>query len=188
LTVPVRSEDMVPGDRPGGYSHGVILKLVAPNRLEITVKPCKSHGGRYGTESTTITVDPTVADAPAKYLAQRCHEAGGHLVVSVASKNATRKALRVLGEKALGKGTEAITPSVLRHQKIADLKATFGGGEKVAAASGQSTDRTQSKYGFHQHGRRLKGYVAITSARIPRTGNVARANGLSKSEAPRLQK
>ena len=184
LTVPVRPEDMVPGDRPSGYSSGVILNLIEPNRLEITVKPCKSHSGRYGTESTTITVDPTIADEPAKFLAQHCHEAGGHLVVGVPSKNTVRKAIRVLGEKAFGKDSEAITPSVLRNQIIADLKATFGGGEKVAAASGQLTDRTQSKYGFHQHGRRRKGYVAITSARVPRTGNVARAIELSKSKVP----
>ena len=188
LTVPVRPEDMVPGDRPSGYSPGVIVNLAAPNRLEITVKPCKQHGGRYGTESTTITVDPTIAAEPAKYLAQCCREAGDRLVVGVGSKNTVRKALRVLGEKALGKGSETITPSVLRHQVIADLKVTFGGGEKVAAASGQSTDRTQSKYGFHQHGRRRKGYAAITSARVPRTGNVARANELSKREVLRPDK
>lgn len=174
----------MPGDRPTGYSHGVLLNLIEPDRLEITVKPCKSHGGRYGTESTTITVDPTIAEAPAKFLAQCCHEAGSRLVVSVASKNAVRKAIGVLGEKAFGKGSETITPSVLRHQIIADLKVIFGGGEKVAAASGQLTDRTQSKYGFHQHGRNRKGYVAISSARIPRTGNVARVNELSKSKVP----
>jgi hypothetical protein len=182
LTVPVRLEDAVPGERPSGYSHGVLLNLIGPNHLEITVKPCKSHGGQYGTESTTIIMDPIIAEAPAKFLAQCCHEAGGRLVVGVISKNAVRKAIRVLGEKVFGKGSETITPSVLRHQIIADLKVIFGGGEKVAAASGHSTDRTQSKYGFHQHGRHRKGYEAITSARIPRTGNVVRASQISNSK------
>jgi hypothetical protein len=182
MTVPVRTEDMVPGDRPSGYSDGVILRLLEPDRLEITVKPCKSHFGRYGTGSTTIIVDPTVADAPAKFLAKCCRDAGGRLVVSVKSKNAVRKAIRTLGKKALGADSETITPSVLRHQIISDFKVTFGAGKMVAAASGQLTDRTQSRYGRYQHGRARKGYVSISSARVPRTGNVARASGLSKAE------
>jgi hypothetical protein len=179
LTVPARTEDMVQGDRPGGYSTGIILRLLEPRRLEITVKHCKSHDGLYGTGGTTITVDPTLADEPAKYLAQRCREAGGNLVVFVESNNAYRKALRVLGKEALPDGCVTITPSVLRNQIIADLKKTLGGGEEVAAASGHSTDRTQSKYGHYQHGRQRKGYIAITSVRVPRRGNVERASQIS---------
>jgi hypothetical protein len=185
LTIPVRTEDMVPGDRPGGFSQGVILRLLDPHRLEIVVKPCKSRGGVYGTRVTTITVDPTLAGKPAKYLAERCGEAGDYLVVSVESKNAVRKALKVLGEKALPRGSETITPSVLRNQLISDLKKTLGAGEEVAAASGHSTDRTQSRYGHYQHGRRRKGYIAIASERIPRTGNVERASQISNSKVSR---
>jgi hypothetical protein len=182
LTVPARTEDMVQGDRPGGYSTGIILRLLEPRRLEIAIKPCKSHDGLYGTGGTTITVDPTLADEPAKYLAQSCREAGGNLVVFVESNNAYRKALRVLGKEAFPDGCVTITPSVLRNQIIADLKKTLGGGEEVAAASGHSTDRTQSKYGRYQHGRQRKGYIAITSVRVPRTGNVKRASQISNSK------
>jgi hypothetical protein len=60
-------------------------------------------------------------------------------------------------------GSETITPSVLRNQMIADLEKTLGAGEEVAAAAGHSTDRTQSKYSHYQHGRRRRGYIAITS-------------------------
>ena len=183
LTIPARTEDMVQGDRPGGYSPGVILRLLEPRHLEIEVKPCKSHGGLYGTGGTIIIVDPTLADEPAKYLAQSCQEAGGNLVVFVESNNAYRKALKVLGEEAFPDGLVTITPSVLRNQMIADLKKTLGGGEEVAAASGHSTDRTQSKYGRYQHGRQRKGYIAITSVRVPRAGNVKRARQLSRDKA-----
>jgi hypothetical protein len=179
LTIPVRTEDMVQGDRPGGYSPGVILRMLEPRSLEIAVKPCKSHDGLYGAGGTIITVDPTLADEPAKYLAQSCREVGGNLVVFVESNNAYRKALRVLGEEAFPDGRVTITPSVLRNQMIADLKKTLGGGEEVAAASGHSTDRTQSLYGRYQHGRQRKGYIAITSVRVPRAGNVKRASQIS---------
>jgi hypothetical protein len=188
LTVPVRPEETVPGDRPKGWSAGIILRLPEPRRLEITFMPVKSHGGRYGTELTTISVDPTIADEPAKYLAERCREAGGHMVVSVESKNAVRKAIKKLGEIAFPESTVTITPSVMRTQLIADLKRTFGAGEKVAAASGHGTQRTQSKYGYLQHGRKRRGYIGIVSARTPRAGNVDRARQFSRDKASRLDR
>jgi hypothetical protein len=76
-------------------------------------------------------------------------------------------------------------PSVLRHQLIADLKVTFGGGEKVAAAAGHGNDRTQARYESIQHGRKRKGYLTITSARTPRSGNVDRARQLSRVKVTR---
>lgn len=188
LTVPVRPEEMVPGDRPKGWSAGIILDLLDPRRLEIRFKPVKSHGGLYGTELTTIVIDPTIADEPAKYLAARCREAGGHMVVSVKSKNAVRKAIKVLGETTFPEGEVAITPSVMRHQLIADLKKTFGAGEEVAAASGHGTQRTQANYGYLQHGRKRRGYIGITSARTPRAGNIERARTFSQEKGPHPKK
>jgi hypothetical protein len=184
VTVPVRPEDMVPGHRPSGWSPGVVLRLPEPRRLEIAFMPSKSHDGLYGTELTTIIIDPTIADEPAKYLAARCRQEGGQMVVSIESKNAIRKAVKLLGEKALPKSNVTITPSVMRHQLIADLKKTFGAGEEVASASGHGTQRTQAKYGYVQHGRKRKGYIQIISARKPRAGNVERARQLSRDKAP----
>ena len=188
LTVPVRPEEQVPANRPNGWSAGVIVDLPDPRRLEIRFMPVKSHHGRYGTELTTVIIDPTIADEPAKYLAARCREAGGHLVVSVKSKNAVRKAIKILGEKTFPGGHETITPSVMRHQVIADLKRTFGAGEEVAAASGHGTDRTQAKYGYLQHGRKRRGYIGIVSARTPRAGNIERAKLFSQGKGPRPEK
>jgi hypothetical protein len=130
LTVPVRPEDMVPGHRPSGWSPGVVLRLPEPRRLEIAFMPSKSHDGLYGTELTTIIIDLTIAGEPTKYLAARCRQEGGQIVVSIESKNAVRKAVKLLGEKALPKSTVTITPSVMRHQLIADLKKTFGAGRR----------------------------------------------------------
>jgi hypothetical protein len=59
---------------------------------------------------------------------------------------------------------------------------------KVAAASGHATDRTQAKYGCYQHGQSRKGYIAITSERVPRTSNIARASELAKGRVPRRKK
>jgi hypothetical protein len=127
-------------------------------------------------------VDPTIAGDVAAFLASRCAAPGGHVLISITSKNAVRKALAVLGRKALPETNVTITPYVMRHQVIADLKATFGGGEEVAAAAGHGTDRTQAKYGCVQHGRKRKGYLKISGARKPRTGNVQRARQLSEGE------
>ncbi len=53
LTVPVRPEDMAPGDRATGWSAGVVLRLLEPCCLEISFMPSKSHHGLYGTELTS---------------------------------------------------------------------------------------------------------------------------------------
>ena len=53
------------------------------------------------------------------------------MVVSMESKKAVRKAIAALGRKALPETDVTITPSVMRHQLIADLKATFGAGEEL---------------------------------------------------------
>ncbi|MGY4349016.1 hypothetical protein ACVWXM_005483 [Bradyrhizobium sp. GM7.3] len=188
LTVPVRPEELVPADRPKEWSDGIILDLPDPRRLEIRFMPVKSHHGRHGTEFTTVIIDPTIADEPAKYLAARCREAGGHMIVSIKSKNAVRKAIKVLGDKTFPKGNVTITPSVMRHQLIADLKKTFGAGVEVAAASGHGTDRTQAKYGYLQHGRKRRGYIGFLSARTPRAGNIERTKLFSQEKGPRPEK
>lgn len=181
LTIPVRGEELVPGHRPQGWSPGVRLELSSENRLALTFLPVKSHHGLFGTGLTTVTVDPFQVGGPAAYLAERCASSGGWLVVSTRSKNAVRKALEDLGKLALPETDVTITPYVIRHQLLADLKATFGGGVEVAAAAGQCTDRTQAKYGSVHNGRKRKGYLSVTSRRKPRAGNVARGRQLGQA-------
>lgn len=174
LFVPLRPEEMVPGLRPSGHSEGVLVKLNEAGYLAVSFAPVKSHQGLYGTERTTITVDAKIIDGPAVFLAERCSAAGGQFIISTHSKNAVRKALRLLGLRAFPELADTITPCVLRNQVIADLKVTFGGGAEAAAA-GHCTDRTQAYYGRVQHGRKRKGYLSITAARPPRCDNVERA-------------
>jgi hypothetical protein len=190
LIAPLRLEALVPGKRPTGWSSGVTVELRSPRRLAIAFAPGKSHRGLYGTELTTIIVDPTILGGAAAFLARRCEASDDNRIhVRIGSKDAVRKAIARLGHKALPEiGTIKITPNVLRHQIIADLKLTLGAGEAVAAASGHCTDRTQAKYGFIQHGRKRKGYVSITAARPPRCENVERARQLSRAKGLRPKK
>jgi hypothetical protein len=185
----VRPEELVAGQRPSGWSPGVIVELRSARRLAIAFTPAKSHQGLFGTELTTITVDPVVLGGPAAFLAEKCRASqDNRIVVSIQSKDAVRKAIMRLGRRALPEVEVTITPYVLRHQRLADLKATFGGGEEVAAAAGHCTDRTQAHYGSVQHGRKLKGYISITAARPPRCGNVERARQLSRRKVLRRKK
>ena len=185
LIAPFRPEELAPGQRPSGWSPGVVIELLAPRRLAIVFTPVKSHGGEYGTERTGIVVDPQLFGGPAVHLAQLSQAAGGRITVCVGSKNTCRKALARLGKQALPEVKVNITPYVIRHQLLADLKATFGGGEEVAAAGGHCTDRTQARYGYLRQGRRRKGYIEIIARRPPRCGNVERARQFSHPNAPR---
>jgi hypothetical protein len=77
----VRPEELVPGQRPSGWSPGVSVELRSPRRLAITFAPVKSHQGLFGTELTTICVDPTVVGGPAAFLAEKCRMSPDHLSV-----------------------------------------------------------------------------------------------------------
>jgi hypothetical protein len=190
LLAGVRPEELVPGMRPAGcWSAGVQVELRTEKCLAITFAPVKSHRGLFGTGMTTICIDPTIAAPPAAFLAERCRLSANHvIVVSIVSKDAVRKAITRLGEDALGEVDFSITAYTIRHQVLADLKATFGGGETVASAAGHSTDRTQSKYALVHLGRKLIGYISITALRRPRTGNVERGRELGRRKVPRKKR
>jgi hypothetical protein len=186
----VRPEELVPGMRPGGPSPGVLVRLRSARCLTITHVPVKSHDGLFGTGLTTICIDPTLAGNVAAFLAAQCRNAPRRsIVVSTVSKDAVHKAIFRLAKIALKDCNVGITPSTIRHQVLADLKATFGAGEAVASAAGHSTDRTQARYGAVQHGRILIGYISITPLRRPRSGNVEKAHRLGqRRKAPRKDK
>jgi hypothetical protein len=87
-------------------------------------------------------------------------------VVSIQSKNAMRKALARLGRRALPEVEDVITRYVIRHQVLADTKATSGEGEQVAAVGGI----TVTPYPLHQYPeyrRALGGRGALCGARAP---------------------
>lgn len=182
LIAPIRPEELAEGLRNDVHRVGVCLS-VQGDELSIEYTPAKSHRGRYGTGRTTITVDRTIIGGPAQYLAGLC--AGGSSVVTIASDGAFRKALGRLGERVLCDVAVSITPYVLRNQVIADLKATYGAGREVAIAAGHGTEKTQSHYGHHQHGRKLWGYLRIEAAREPRTGSIDRVRQLANRRRPK---
>ncbi|MBS0248398.1 MAG: hypothetical protein JSR61_17420 [Proteobacteria bacterium] len=174
---PARVGEVVPGDRPSGFSDGVHVALDGEGLLTLTHAPQKTRGGKYGMEFAGVKVDPEAEGPTAQYLAERCREEGGALIVAVQSPAALSKAIKRIGCRAFPDGP-AITPNVLRSQRIADAKVAFGAGEKVAQAAGQCTDRTQSKYGNVTHGSR-SGLRDAFSSRTPKLVAVARARDIS---------
>ena len=183
MTAPSRDEDLVPGQRPHGWSPGARVVLHSAHVLEVTIAPVKHHDGKYGTPAATTKWDPIVAGGPSAYLAELSADAGDELIVSISNKNRMRKALEQLGRRAFPQIEDVvISANTIRHQLMADLKQTVGGGEQVAAAAGHSTDRTQARYGRSEYGRKLKGFLGASSARKPRIGNVKRARSLSRQK------
>lgn len=183
MTAPSRDEDLVPGMRPHGWSQGARVVLHSAHELEVTITPAKHHDGKYGTPAATTRWDPIVAGGPSAYLAELSADAGGELIVSISNKNRLRKALEQLGRHAFPEIEDVvICANTIRHQLLADLKKSVGGGEDVAAAAGHSTDRTQARYGRAEHGRKLKGFLGASSARKPRVGNVQRTYSLSSQK------
>lgn len=173
---PARAGEVVPGDRPSGFCEGVHVTVDAEGCLVLTHAPQKTHGGKYGMSEAGVRIEPAKEGKCALYLVQRCEAEGGEFVVAAKSPDALRKAITNIGQKAFPDGP-AITPNVLRSQRIADMKKAFGAGEKVASGAGHSTDRTQAKYGNVAHGR--KGGLKDTfGSRKPRVGAVDRARNL----------
>jgi hypothetical protein len=177
---PSRPGEVVPGDRPCGFSQGIIVALDTKGRLVLANRPLKSHGGKYGMAQSAVKIDVAAEGPIAEYLAQRCREQGGKFVVAVGSSDALAKAIKRVGRRAFPQGP-TITPYVLRSQRLADAKAAFGAGEKTALAAGHCTDRTQSRYGNVAFGRR-GGLVGAFGTRPPRLVAVERARRLGESK------
>ena len=176
---PARRGELVPGDRPSSFSDGVRVALDGEGCLVLIHSPQKTHNGEFGMEYSGVRVEPMAEGPSAEYLAQRCRDEGGELVVMVKSANALSKAIKRIGKKAFPAGP-AITPNVLRSQRLADAKVAFGAGEKVALAAGHCTDRTQSKYGNAIYGRK-GGLLNAFGSRKPRLVAVARARELGET-------
>lgn len=176
---PSRPGEAVPGDRPSGISQGIDVALNNKGRLVIAYRPLKTHGGKYGMAQSAVEIDVAAEGPIAEYLAQKCRAHGGNFVVNVASSGALSKAIKRVGRRVFP-GGPAITPYVLRSQRLADAKAAFGAGEKTAIAAGQCTDRTQSRYGNIAFGRR-GGLVGAFGTRAPRLVAVERARRLGEA-------
>lgn len=176
----VRPAEFVPGVREGKQVGGVVIMLDG-SMLTIHVSPAKSHGGKYGTGETKILIDAK-SDHPAViHLVVLCRSNGGSATVSLPNTNGMRKAFEKLGRKALPCVDVIVTGYLFRHQYIADLKSTVGAGSEVAAAAGHCTDRTQSRYGRVEHGRRRNEFIAAKAKREPVCGNVERGRMISAS-------
>jgi hypothetical protein len=179
---PARPAEFVPAEREGQFVAGIEVWLDG-DILAIGVAPVKSHDGKYGTGDTEIRLDARSHLPAVAHLVALCRDNGGKTVISLTGANAMRKALAKLGHKVLGE-VVVVTGYLFRHQYLADLKATVGAGATVAAAAGHCTDRTQSRYGRVEHGRRRDEFISVVASRIPKGGNVARASSLRRASIP----
>lgn len=183
MLTPVRPAEFVPGWRNGRDVPGVAVALVGAMLL-IAVAPVKSHDGKYGTGETTIRLSADHPNPAVQHLVKRCRTARrGAIAVRLEGTNGMRKALERLGRRALGPDAPKITGYVYRNQLIADYKATLGAGVSVAAAAGHCTDRTQSRYGRVEHGRRRGELVGVIASRTPRIGDIERTRLLRSDPA-----
>jgi hypothetical protein len=165
---PCRPSESVPGQRPEGFSPGVVVTLFG-RQLRLDVAPLKTHDGKFGSSKCGITVDIDESGPAAKYLAELCKRSGdGRYTVSVAEVDSLRSFLSRLGQRIFPGGPN-LSAYVFRAQRLADIKARFGGEAAAAAASaaGHCSDRSGRHYGHASHGQR-RGIVEVHTTRAPK--------------------
>jgi hypothetical protein len=164
---PCRPSESVPGERPGGFSPGVVVTLLG-RQLRLDVAPLKTHDGKFGASKCGITVDIDESGPAAKYLADLCRRNDGRYTVNVAEVDSLRSFLARLGRR-LFPGGPNLSAYVFRAQRLADIKAAFSDEAAAAAASaaGHCSDRSGRHYGHASHGRK-RGIVAVHTARAPK--------------------
>jgi hypothetical protein len=158
--------------RDDGHPGLGILVEKRDGHLLFTTTPAKSHGGKYGSGVSTVTVAIAEGGAPAEDLAKLCDAAGGAIRLKIDSTDALRK---VISRAAKRIGIKVpVSPYSFRAQWVSDAKSTFGAGDAVAAGAGHLSLRSQSNYGRVEHGRRGGGGLVATHA-VRRASKPARA-------------
>lgn len=184
ILMPLRPEELTRHEMPWGFSPGVIVQAKNAHCVSITVD-CAKWPRKTGDANRVIAeFDALKAGAAALFLHAEAEREGGKLLICFESKDSFRRSICDIGKAAFPDMSQSLSPSVYRHQAIADLKATFGAGEIVAAAGGHRSDRMQSKYGFECHGRKRYGIISIKSLKMPRTGNIERAHLFGRWHRP----
>lgn len=148
--------------RDDGHPGLGVLVEKREGQLLFTTTPAKSHGGKYGSGGSTVTVAIAAGGAPADDLAKLCDAAGGAIRLKIDSTDALRKAIS-RAAKRIGLRVP-VSPYSFRAQWVSDAKSTFGAGDAVAAGAGHLSLRSQSSYGRVEHGRRGGGGLVATHA------------------------
>ena len=174
-----RPAEFKKGKRNGRYAPGVEVHVSDDSRsIVIWIHGVKCGEGDRGQALRAIKLVVADEHPAAAYLAQRCRENGGKLIVAIQSRDALRKAVERAGRKAFPWFRGAVTPYVCRHIFFADMKKTFGAGPETARGGGHRNEGSQSSYGLHQQGRRRPGIVAVVSSDPVRVGQIAKARDL----------
>ena len=138
---------------------GVWVRLISGDRLTLFTRPTKTRNGVFGTELAGVILGLDCAGAQAHFLAERCREQGGAMVVAVQSADCLRKAVERSGAAALS--SAIITSYTYRHQCLADFKRVFGSGEDVAAGAGHRSNKSQRRYASPTQGRSSRGLLQV---------------------------
>jgi integrase len=184
LLVGPRPAEFVAGARNGIWSPGITVTLTSEG-LRIRIDGAKCGDGSRGQPVRILTLSVSEGTEPAARLADACIRNGGEIVVSATSGDALRKAVERAGRKAFPRLKAAITPYVLRHAFVSDLKATFSDPATIAAAAGQQSDATQSIYGIRLRGRRRTDIAEVFGSQaVRRTGKARLGDRLGRSAKP----
>jgi hypothetical protein len=138
------------GARPAEIELGVQISLANDGQLVFTIQGVKTHGGKYGQETRTLTIRPETKEA--QFLASQIHTAGTAITVS-AKAGALSDRVRVLSKKVFPKLAKPVSAYVFRHQLAADLKGSGMTSPDISAALGHSVDETKRFYGAAQSAR-----------------------------------
>jgi integrase len=177
------------GARPAEFALGIEVTLNQEGFLTITIPGVKTHGGKYGQHSRTLTITPVRQEA--LFLLQQIKARGGAMSVTTTAKT-LMACVRALSKKVFPRLSKGISPYVFRHQFAADLKASGMPPADVAAALGHCVDVTKRYYGAAASARGAAFVSAVEATRpvlertterirtLERSREKGRSRGLSR--------
>lgn len=168
----------VTGARPAEIALGVNVSLAADGQLVLTIQGVKTHGGKYGQESRTLTVQPETKEA--QFLVAQVRAASAPITVSAKAGSLSDR-IRVLSMKVFPKLAKPVSAYVFRHQLAADLKGSGMAPADVSAALGHSVDETKRFYGAAQSARGNGGVSKVQASRQVKERTPAKIRELEHS-------
>ncbi|XVO22225.1 MAG: hypothetical protein HEQ15_06820 [Betaproteobacteria bacterium] len=139
------------GARPSEFESGIRVKKSTSGQVVIEIRGSKTHGGKFGQDLRTLTVDATSSNC-GKHLLAQLEASRGELVVTGDAKSISRR-VGEYGRAAFPKKRDAVSAYAFRHQVAADLKASGLPDAEISTALGHCSDQTKRFYGAKQSAR-----------------------------------
>lgn len=151
------------GARPAEIALGVEVALADDGQLIFTIRGVKTHGGKYGQDTRTLTVRPESKET--QFLVEQVRAAGRSIIVSVTHAHNLSNRVYELSLKVFPQLAMPISAYVFRHQLAADMKASAMSPADVSAALGHCVDETKGFYGAAQSARGNGGVSRVQASR-----------------------